>query len=95
MNKTEELLLLKDLNGEIADYEALFEAMGGVILGNNDDLDVDMKVIKSRLSGLKDARDMIIKASIEIEGVDNMLLMTMRQKKIFLKLVRIILWFRR
>lgn len=56
---------------------------------------VDIMIMKSRRGSFKTAKGMIMKASLEIDSVDNEKIMTVEEKKMFYKIVRIIMFFRK
>ena len=82
----------KEIN-ELADLSAILGGSGSIV--EDDDKDNSIKVIESRMNGFKAAKSMVLKASVEVEGIDNMFLMTIQEKKIFYNLMMIVLFFRR
>ena len=92
----DDLFIFDEINKEIATTEDLLDHMGqGFVLGEKADLSNDIGVMKNKVSILKDAKEMIRKSALTVEGVDNMLLMSVRQKRMFLSIVKFVSWFRR
>jgi len=60
-----------------------------------EDKDSDIYMMKTRRNTFKDAKNVIRKASLEIDGLDNEVLMTSSEKKLFYKFIRFISFFRR
>lgn len=91
-----DLFIFGEINKEIEQTEDLLNHIGhGFTLGEPENLSSDIGIMENKLRILKDAKSMILKSALTIEGVDNMLLMSVKQKRMFLKLVKFVSWFRR
>ena len=89
--------ILNDLlDREINDLESVVEILtdeNSII--DSDSVSSDVKVMLNRINMFKDFRNMIIKASLEIKDIDNEVMMTTKEKKIFLWIIRKIIFVRR
>jgi hypothetical protein len=84
-------LLDKEIDSEISELNELLDILGdenSLLL--NTDTGSDLSLIKNRIKMFKDFKMMIAKASLQIEGVDNVAMMTSAEKKHFHRLVRLI-----
>ena len=91
-----ELEMFKYINHEIDETENLIDHMtGGIIIGDDTGLTDDVKIMKSKVQGMKDAISMVKKATVDIEGVDAIWSMSPNERKILFRVVRIIMLFRR
>jgi len=84
------------IDEEINSMTELIEILdSGAILNKEDEENTDLLIMKNKLKALVDAKRMILKASLEIPNVDNTFLMSVAEKKMFLKVVKFLMFFRR
>ena len=57
--------------------------------------DIDLKVMRSRLSAFKDAKRMVEKASFDLGRVDETIVMTNTERKLYFKLIKLIFFYKR
>lgn len=95
-SKVLEETLVKELTDDITEYNDIID-----ILSDKDsivdvkDLSDDVTKMNIKKSSLVDFRNLVLKTSLELDGVDNETILTTREKAIFYKLVRIAMWFYR
>jgi len=87
--------LFKYIDHEIDETENLLEHITGGWVLSDGDVNDDIKTMNFKIGVLKDAKSMIEKASMEIEGEAKWALMTTAERKILLRLVKFLLFFRR
>jgi hypothetical protein len=83
-------LLDKEIDSEISELTELLDILGdenSLLLST--DTGGDLSLIKNRIRMFKDFKMMVAKASLQIEGVDNLAMMTGAEKKHFHRLVRL------
>ena len=64
-------------------------------LTDSSSLDLDVTIMVNKRNTFVDVKRMVAKASLKIDTVDNEVIMTTGEKKIFYKLVKVIMFFRR
>jgi hypothetical protein len=62
---------------------------------DSDDLPKDTMVMTAKKNSFTAVKGMVKKASLQIEGVDNEILMNAQEKKVFYQLVRTTMFFRK
>jgi len=88
--------ILVDIDKEIYSLEELIDIITDTKSVVDFSVDsTDVRVMKSRLSAFKDAKGMIQKLSIDVDGFDNVSIMTDGEKRLYYGLIRTILFFRR
>ena len=91
---------LKELNtqldSEIEDLDELIDILSDEdSVTDVEDKNLDVLIMEVKRKSLSNVKGMIQKASLKIDGVDNEVLMTTDEKKVFYKLIRFMMFFRR
>ena len=84
------------LDDEIGDLDELIDILSDEdSVTDIEDKNLDVLIMETKRKAFKDAKMMIQKASLKIDGVDNEAIMTSGEKKIFYKLVKFVMFIRR
>ena len=81
--------LLRGINKEIDDLNSM---QSSFINYQESNVTEDVTIMRSKLNAFRDAKEMIIKASLDVEGLDNVVTMSPSQKKKFYSLSRFLGW---
>lgn len=88
--------MFKSIYHEIDETESLIEHMtGGVMLGDNVNINEDVEKMKIKIDGLRTAISMIKKSAVDIEGIDALWSMSAGERKMLFKVVKFLMLFRR
>lgn len=90
------ITLNKLIDKEINDLTEILGILGdsGAVT-NTDNLNLDIQIMTARRASFKSVKGMIKKTSIQVVGVDKEVIMSSDEKKVFYKLVRVIMFFRK
>ena len=95
-SKVFEEKLVNELTEDITEYNDIIDILSDKeSIVDVKDLSDDVKKMTIKKSSLVDFRNLVIKTSLELDGVDNETILTDTEKAIFYKIVRIVMWFYR
>ena len=82
--------LFENIYHEIDETENLLDHIGGgMILGDDRDVNDDIKMMKFKIDVLRTAIRMVKKSAVDIEGVDALWAMNPKERRMLFKVVRI------
>lgn len=88
--------LVTSLNNDIDEYNTIIDILGDdKSLIDVVDSSIDIEIMKAKKNSAVTFRNMVLKTSLELDDVDNETILTSDEKKIFLKLVVVAMWFLR
>ena len=92
-------ILTDEVDNEIREISELIDMLGSSEIltddGDDNNLKRDIDIMKVKRSTFENVKGLIIKSSIQVEGLDNEITLNREEKKIFFKIVRLIMWFRK
>jgi hypothetical protein len=88
--------LTEQLDKEINELDEIINILGddGSIT-DSDDANSDLEIMKKKQNIYKDIKGMVKKTSLKMEGFDNEVMLNAREKKVYFKLIKFIMFFRR
>lgn len=89
-------IINRDIDAEIDDLNEIIDILSDDnSITDSDDIPIDIKIMKTKVSTYSNAKSMIQKASLKVNDLDNEKIMTPREKRLMYRLVRIIRFIRR
>lgn len=99
MNRRKQALIDKiiaSINNEINELQEITDILSDDnSVTDTDDLNTDLKIMKAKSNAFKDAKLMVMKASLDVDSIDNEKIMTASEKRLFYKLVKLITFIRK
>ena len=89
-------ILISDIDNEIHWMEELSDILNsGEAIISKDGLSDDLNLIKTKMKTYKDVKGMIKKASVGSSELDTTIIMTADERKVFYKMIKFIMFFRK